>query len=528
LRQSWTAVVRGDTRSDPLRPRIADSVYNPGAISNRFDEPGGQQATMPHDEICYLSAVELLEHFRQKTLSPVEVTEEILGRIHQLNPALTAYITITGDLAVEQARAAEASYWKGDAIKPLAGIPISIKDLTLTRGIRTTRGSLLYENWVPDESAPFFERVIDAGAVILGKTNTPEYGWKGDSGNRITGPTHNPWKHGRTAGGSSGGAGAAVAAGLGPLAQGSDGAGSIRIPSSFCGIFGLKPSYGLVAMYPPSSTGDFSHMGPMTRTVRDAALLLNVTAGSDARDRLSWSSGIDYLEALNGEVAGLRVAWSPDLGYAPVEPEVREAAEAAAHRFVDLGCHVEEVNPGLPDPWDIVDTVWCSAMAGLHAGHLDEVRELIDPGRLAVIEKATEFSAVELLDATLRRNAYYESVRRFMDDYDILLTPTLPCTAFKAGDDHPGAVAGHPTTYLGWTPFTFPFNLTGQPAATVPCGFDTSGLPIGLQIVGRWHDDVTVLRAAAAFEEAAPWAQIRPDDAAIAREAGVDTPLMRS
>jgi aspartyl-tRNA(Asn)/glutamyl-tRNA(Gln) amidotransferase subunit A len=467
---------------------------------------------VPENDICFLSALDLRDRYRRRELSPVEVTEAVLARIDRLNPSLTAYVTVTSGMAREHAKTAERAYAAGEA-GPLAGIPISIKDLTPTRGIRTTRGSLLSADWVPDEDAPFVERVYAAGAVMLGKTNTPEFGWKGDSGNRVVGPTHNPWRQGRTAGGSSGGGAAAVAAGLGPLAQGSDGAGSIRIPCGFCGIFGLKPSFGLVPQYPPSAMGDLSHMGPMTRTVRDAALLFTVTAGADSRDRFSWSSGIDYLAALDRiDVAGLRVAWSPDLGYAPVDPAVRETTAAAARRFEDLGCHVEEVTPGLPNPWDIVDVIWASATAGTHHDDLAQVRERLDPGRVAVAEHGLTLTAADLASALLRRNTYALAMRTFMDPYDLLLTPTLPCTAFPAGHDHPGQIAGTPTTYLSWTAFTYPFNLTGQPAATVPCGFDASGLPIGLQIVGRWHDDVTVLRAAAAFETIAPWAHLRPPD----------------
>jgi aspartyl-tRNA(Asn)/glutamyl-tRNA(Gln) amidotransferase subunit A len=468
---------------------------------------------MSSDELCSLSALALREGYQSKRFSPVEVTEAILARIERLNPALTAYITVTGDLAMAQARAAERALADGDD-RPLTGIPISIKDLTPTNGVRTTRGSLIDPEWVPDFDAVFVERVLAAGAVMLGKTNTPEFGWKGDSGNRIVGPTHNPWRPGRTAGGSSGGAAAAVATGLGPLAQGSDGAGSIRIPAAFCGVFGLKPSFGLVPQYPPSAVGDLSHLGPITRTVRDAALLLDVVAGEHPRDRLSWSSGITYLAAIEAAPelpAGLRVAWSADLGSVPLEPAVREVVEAAAQRFTELGCIVEAVDPpaDLPDPWDIVHPLWAAAMAGLHHEDLADVRDRLDPGRLSVIERARSLSASAVVAAQLARHRYYEGMRRFMEEWDLLLTPALPITAFAAGDDHPGTVAGRPVEYLSWTPFTYPFNLTGQPAASVPCGV-VDGLPVGLQIVGRPHDDLGVLRAAAAVEAIAPWADTWP------------------
>jgi aspartyl-tRNA(Asn)/glutamyl-tRNA(Gln) amidotransferase subunit A len=239
--------------------------------------------------------------------------------------------------------------------------------------------------------------------------------------------------------------------------------------------------------------------------------MMNATGGEDPRDRNSWSSGVDYVAALdNVDLTGLRVAWTPDLGYAPVEPEVRAATEAAAKRFTELGCHVEEAHPGLGDPWEIVNTIWSSGMAAVHRERLHETRELLDPGLLAVVEEGLKFSAADLASAFLQRSNYFQAWRRFMEQYDLVLTPTLPCTAFPVGQDHPGQVDGHATTYLGWTTFTYPFNVTGQPAATVPCGFDSAGLPIGLQIVGRWRDDVGVLRAAAGFEAIAPWADRHP------------------
>ncbi len=462
------------------------------------------------DEIAYAAATDLVRGYAAGDLSPVEVTEATLARIDRLNSSLVAFVTVTADIALAAAREAEVAYARGTA-GPLAGVPISIKDITATRGVRTTRGSLLYRDFVPDEDAPFVERVLAAGAVMLGKTNTPELGWKGDSGNRLVGPTHNPWKHGRTAGGSSGGGAAAVAAGLGPLAQGTDGAGSIRIPASFCGVFGLKPSFGLVPNYPASAVGDLAHVGPMTRTVRDAALLMNATAGADPRDRLTWSSGVDYLTGIGNGIAGLRVAWSPDLGYASVAPGVRAAAERAAHHFEGLGCSLDEAHPDLPDPWDIEATIWEAAMAGVFRGRLDEVRDLLDPGLLRVVERGNVLAAADLAAAQQRRAATFDAWRRFMELYDLLLTPTLPVTAFAAGDDEPDRTDGRTdVTPLDWTTFTYPFNLTGQPAATVPCGFDADGLPVGLQIVGRFHDDATVLRGAAAFEAVAPWIDLKP------------------
>ena len=462
-------------------------------------------------DLCYLSALDLRKLYQRREVSPVEVTRAVLSHIDQIDSTINAFVTVTPEMALEQARAAELAYGNSETPPPLAGIPVSLKDLTPTKGIRTTRGSLLSKDWVPEFDAPIVERLYAAGVVLLGKTNTPERGWKGDSGNRVVGPAQNPWKHGRTAGGSSGGAAAAVAAGMGPLAQGTDGAGSVRIPSAFCGVFGMKPSWGLVPQFPPSLVELFSHVGPIARTVRDAALLLTVIAGADPRDRISLPLSPDFAADLEGGAGHLRVAWSADLGYASVDPEVRQIAAAAAARFSELGCRVEEDHPNLEDPWDsIVRVVWASGFAGAHLHDFDEVRDLLDPGLVAVIEEGHTFSAAELAAAYASRNDYYEGWRKFMQNYDLFLTPTLPVTAFSAGDDHPGQICGQPTTYLGWTKFTYPFNITGQPAATVPCGFAGNGLPVGLQIAGRWRDDLTVLRSAAAFEDLAPWSAHRP------------------
>ena len=465
-------------------------------------------------ELCYLPALDLRARYRRRELSPVAVAEAVLDRVDALQPRLNAFVTVTRDRAMQQARAAERAYRDGSA-GPLAGIPLSIKDLVATRGIRTTMGSLLHRDWVPDFDAPVVERLLAAGAVLLGKTNTPEFGWKGETSNRVSGTTHNPWRHGRTPGGSSGGAAAAVAAGLGPIAQGSDGAGSIRIPSCFSGIFGIKPSFGLVPQYPASAVELLSHIGPMTRTVRDTALMLGVMAGADPRDPHSWSPPHDYLEPLQGAperpAQPPRVAWSPNLGTAVVDPEVARVTAAAAQRFGELGYEVEEASPDVADPWQLINVMWCVGEAGVHGGRYPEVRDSLDPGLAAIIDTAHTYRALDLAAALRARHDYYHRMRAFMERYELLLTPTMPLPAFPAGLDKPERIG---TTELdaglSWTPFTYPFNLTGQPAATVPCGFTSDGLPVGLQIVGRRHADSTVLAAAAAFEVAHPWSHHRP------------------
>ena len=465
-------------------------------------------------DLCYLSALELRARYRRGELSPVEVVAAVLERSDRLQPRLNAFVTVTRELAEQQARAAEAAYRDGSA-GPLAGIPLSIKDLVPTKGIRTTMGSLLSQDWVPDFDAPVVERLLAAGAVLLGKSNTPEYGWKGETSNRVTGTSHNPWRHGRTPGGSSGGGAAAVAAGLGPLAQGSDGAGSIRIPCCFCGLFGLKPSFGLVPQYPASAVELLSHVGPMTRTVRDAALMLGVMAGSDDRDPHTWSRPRDFLAELQAlparGAAGTRVAWSPDLGSATVDPEVAALTATAARRFADLGYAVEQATPPVGDPWELINVIWGTGEGAVHGDRFGAVREQLDPGLAQVIDDAHEVSGLQLAAALRARLDYYHRMRAFMQRYELLLTPTMPLPAFPAGLDRPQRIGDTALDAgLSWTPFTYPFNVTGQPAATVPCGFTEAGLPVGLQIVGRRRADLAVLAAAAAYEAAHPWADRRP------------------
>ena len=462
-------------------------------------------------DLCYLSAAELSRLYSERRVSPVEVTRAVLQRIDRLNPTLNAFVTVTPERALDDAIRAEQAYMAGGDVPYLAGIPYSLKDLTPTKGIRTTKGSLLFKDWVPDFDTPIVERLTSAGGVLLGKTNTPELGWKGESTNPVVGSTRNPWNLDRTPGGSSGGASAAVAAGMGPLAQGTDGAGSIRIPASFAGIFGFKASFGLVPYHPPSAVEALAHVGPMSRDGSDAAMMLNVMAGPDWRDRNSLDARpVDYLESCNGDIRGMRIAWSPDLGFASVDPEVLEIVARAVEAFRELGCEVTEVNPGFEDPWQPLSVIWATGMASGHKDDFSRVRDQLDQGRVAVVEEGFGYNALDLTAAHSYKAAFAEQLLGFVDQYDLLLTPTVPVTAFNVGQDQPGQVSGKQTTYLSWTPFTYVCNLTGQPAASVPCGFASDGLPVGLQIIGRWRDDVGVLRAAAAFESMRPWSERRP------------------
>lgn len=459
--------------------------------------------------MVYTPATELRERYRRRELSPVEVVEAVLARQERLNPVLNAFLSVTPDLALEAARAAERAYAGEGKPGLLAGVPISIKDNHPLSGVRWTGGSLLHTDRIADSDSLFVERVKRAGGAIIGKTNLPEGGWKGASTNRLGEPARNPWDLSRTPGGSSSGAAAAVASGIGPLAQGGDGAGSIRIPAGFCGLFGFKASYGTIA-YPGTATTQMAHAGPLTRTVRDGALLLATAAGKDVRDRLSYDAGIDFLAACEGGIEGLRIAWSPDLGYAAVDPEVAEITARAAAGLSELGAHVEEASPGLDDPLNILDGLWEPSQAAGHQDDFDEVRDMLDPGRAAIIERGLTMRATDVIRALQRRDDYHDAMQRFMSGYDLLVTPQLPVTAFPVELDYPPEIAGRPMTYLGWTAFTYPFNLTGQPAATIPCGFASDGLPVALQFVGRWRGDATVLRAAAAYEDAFPWAQHHP------------------
>jgi aspartyl-tRNA(Asn)/glutamyl-tRNA(Gln) amidotransferase subunit A len=459
----------------------------------------------PENEIAFMSALELKAAYERRELSPVDVTEELLERIEERDGPVGAFVLRSDEVARDQAKRAELAYREGRP-RALEGVPVSIKDLAPTRGIRTMRGSRLYENWVPDFDAPVVERLRDAGSVFLGKTNTPEFGWKGDSGSRVGPPTRNPFDLSRTAGGSSGGAAAAVATGLGPLAQGGDGGGSIRIPASFCGVFGLKPTFGTVPAYPASAVEQLNHMGPLSRTVRDAALFLDVTAGTDVRDRTSFPKRVEsFVAACEGDVRGLRIAWSEGLSGGSPEPDVRDIALAAARVFEDFGCVVEEADPDLPDVNKPIGDLFCGGYAGMLAAGWDEVKDELDQGLRAAVEHGMTLSGAEVAAAHMARLDVYDRMRRFFERYDLLLCPTVSVPPFTAGDDHPETINGVPQESYSWLWFTATFNLSGNPAATVPAGLNEAGLPIGLQIVGPLHADALVMRAAACFEAARPW-----------------------
>jgi aspartyl-tRNA(Asn)/glutamyl-tRNA(Gln) amidotransferase subunit A len=463
-------------------------------------------------DLPWRSAQELAALIRAKQVSPVEVVEALLARIERLNSALNCYATVTAEEARDAAVAAEVEVVTGETLGPLHGVPVSIKDLLFTRRVLTTGGSRLFADHVPEEDSVCVERLKGAGAIIVGKTTTPEFGHKAVTDSPLLGITRNPWNPALTPGGSSGGAGAAVAAGLGPLAVGTDGGGSIRIPAAFCGIYGLKPSFGRVPQFPGFPGWEtLSHTGPLTRTVRDAALMLDVIAGPDDRDRHSLpAAGRSYLEACEGGIAGLSVAWSPDLGYARLDPEVAELCAAAAERFESFGGHVEVVSPSWEDPEEIFRVMVGAETWSAWGDRLEADGEKMDRSLRALMKFGAGVTAEQYLRAMRRRQDLWTEVQRFLARFDLLITPTVAVPPFEVGRPGLNEVNGQPSSPLGWTPFCFPFNLTGQPAATVPVGFTRAGLPVGLQIVGRRHADHTVLAASAAFEAAQPWADRRP------------------
>ena len=464
-------------------------------------------------EICAMPATDLAAAVRAGEISPVDVVQAVSDRMDSVEPVLHAFCTPTLDLARQQAADLADRIAAGEEVGPLAGVPVGIKDLVATKGIRTAMGSRAYEAFVPDEDDIVVERLKAADAIIIGKTNVPEFGYSGVGHNPVFETTRNPWNPAMTPGGSSAGSGAAVAAGMGPIAVGSDGGGSVRIPSAHCGLFGMKASMGRVPLYPGcrderypgvSSWESLEHIGPMTRTVADSALMLSVMAGPDPRDRHTIpTSDVDWIGCLSGDIQGLRVAFSPDLGYVAVDPAVREVVQNAVTVFEeDLGCHVEQADPGFDDPY--------AAFWGIVALDTDlrGMRRLAAENEMSphLVEfLARPWTAEDLTDAVMTRKAVNNKMWRFMADYDLLLTPTLTVPPFPVHMQGPEKVDGRMVPSFQWLSFTLPINMTGQPAATVPAGWTQDGLPVGLQIVGRHLQDETVLRAAAAFEAAAPW-----------------------
>jgi aspartyl-tRNA(Asn)/glutamyl-tRNA(Gln) amidotransferase subunit A len=461
-------------------------------------------------ELNWKRATKLVKGYARRKFSPVEVTKACLAQIARHDGPLNAMCGVHEEEALAQAQAAEARWMRREPQGPVDGVPVLVKDLLLVRGWKTLRGSKTIDPgqaW--DHDAPSVARLRECGAVLLGQTTTPEFGWKGVTDSPLTGITRNPWDPSRTPGGSSGGSAVAAAAGYAPLTLGTDGGGSIRIPAGFTGIFGLKPSFGRVPAWPLSPFGTVAHVGPMTRSVGDAALLMNVIARPDPRD---WHSlpydGRDYTAELTGKIKGLRIAYSPRLAGADVDPEIARLVEDAVAVLAKLGAVVEEADPGFEDPASCFRTLWWAGTRSLLGKLPKEKRALLDPQLADVVQQAKSITLDDYLDAVKARGLLGTQMRQFMERYDLLVTPTLPIPAFAAGKLSP--VDDGTGKWVNWTPFSYPFNLTQQPAASVPCGFTSAGLPAGLHMIGRMFDDSTVLRACHAYERETEWSRRRP------------------
>jgi amidase len=469
------------------------------------------------EELCFTPAARLVALFARRTLSPLEVMQAVLARLERVNPRLNAYCTVAAEQALDAARRATAAVRRRGRLGALHGVPVSIKDLTPTKGIRTTWGSRIYEHHVPTEDALVVERLKAAGAIVVGKTNTPEFGAGANTFNELFGPTRNPWNPALTCGGSTGGGAVALATGLGPLAQGSDLGGSLRLPASFCGVVGFRTSPGCVPVHPTTLAWDpWSVQGPMARTVGDVALMLAAIAGPDPRAPLSYPVDTRaFLGAVRRpSVKGLRVAWGGDLGVTPIDDEVRAICRKAADVFRRLGARLDEAHPDYTDLEQIVMTSRAASMVARHEDKLPKWRDRMQENLVKNIEQGLRLTPSEIGRAERLRTELWHRVRTFQERYDLLLTPTAPVPPFPVElRSGPTEINGTPMrNYIQWALLTYAFTVVGLPAISVPCGFTKSGLPVGLQIVGRWRDEAGVLRAAAAFEAAQPWAHLRPPD----------------
>ena len=449
------------------------------------------------------SAEALTRAYRRGRLSPVEATEAALGRIERHDDKVKAFLFVDREGALTSARASEARWRTGTPLGPLDGIPATIKDVVLAKGWTTRFGSRTTPERPSEIDAPCTARLRESGAVLLGLTSSPEFGWKAVTDSPLCGVTRNPWDLSRTPGGSSGGAAAAAVLGMGTLHIGSDGGGSIRIPSGFTGLVGHKPSFGRVPAYPLSPFGTVSHVGPMARSVTDAALMLKVISGPDARDGYAlppWRR--DPRSGLDDGIVGLRIAFSPDLGYARVDPEIARAVAAAVETLADLGAEVEQVEPPFDPPIEIFKTHWYAGAARRFEQIDPARRDQVDPGFREIAEAGAQIPLLDYLEAVARREQLSSTMRQFHERHDLLVTPTLPIPAFPAGREL--ADPDRETRWIDWASFSYPFNLTQQPACTVPCGLTEAGLPIGLQFVGSRYDDALVLQAARAYESTRP------------------------
>jgi amidase len=466
-------------------------------------------------DLPFTPAVELVRMYRARRVSPLEVVQTLLARIEAVNPTVNAIVTAAREAALWQARRATASLKRGAALPPLFGVPVAIKDVTPTAGLRTTHGSKLFEDHVPTEDALVVQRLRAAGAIVLGKTNTPEFAFGPNTTNAVFGATRNPWDLTKTAGGSSGGSAAALATGMCPLAEGTDLGGSLRGPASFCGVVGFRTTPGLIPRHPSVLAWDsYSVEGPMARTIADIGLMLSVMAGPDDRAPLSYDVDVRQFTtaARAPSVKGWRLAWTPDFGgLVTIDDEVRGLVERAMSVFRSLGAHVEAATADMRDVPEIVRLSRGLLMVARHADKLPEHRAVLQEGLVENTEQGLALSSRDVARGELLRTAQWQRVREFLDDRELWLTPTMAVPAFPIEHPHVMEVNGRPLGKGMQRSFlTYAFSVLGLPAISIPCGFTRSGLPVGLQIVGKRHGEAAVLRAAAAFEAAQPWAERVP------------------
>jgi len=458
-----------------------------------------------------LSVVELLSRYRRRKLSPVETVRTVLDRIDRYDGVVNAWCCVDAEGALARARESEARWMAGAPRGLLDGVPVGIKDNLLVAGMPARFGSKLTSDAPSKDDAPAVARLREQGAIVIGKTTMPEFGWKAVTDSPLTGVTRNPWDTRMTPGGSSGGAAAAVVLGMGNIHLGTDGGGSIRIPAAFSGCYGLKPTRARVPAWPTSPLGTLAHVGTLTRSVADAALALTIMAAPDARDVYAWTSPApDVRVGLEDGIGGIKVAYSPRLKYAKrLDPEIETAVAAAVRVFADLGAHVEEADPELEgDPIAVWDTLWWSSFATLLASYGERVQAEAEPGLVAAAARGLATPVGDYIRAQLKRADVHGVFARFFERYDLLLTPSMPRAAFEVGHVVPPSREWG-EAWTQWCPFTYPFNLTQQPAASIPCGLTREGLPIGLQIVGAIGADALVLRASRAFEQARPFGALK-------------------
>ena len=468
-------------------------------------------------ELCFLTAGELARRIRARALSSEELMRAHLEQIERVNPKVNALVTLLPERALEGARAADRRVRAGDAVGPLHGLPIAHKDLMPTAGIRTTFGSPIYRDHVPDQDGLLVERVRAAGAILIGKTNTPEFGAGSQTFNPVFGVTRNPWDLDKTCGGSSGGAAAALAAGMLPIADGSDFGGSLRNPASFCNVVGLRPSAGRVPSWPAVNAWfSLPVLGPMARTVEDAALLLSAIAGPDRRAPLSIAEpGSVFAQPLARDFRGVKVAWSADFGGLPVDPRVAEVLQGGRAVLEAIGLIVEDAAPDLREADEVFRVLRAWSFELNYGALLDTHRAQMKDTVIWNIEEGRKLSGPQLGRAEVKRSELYQRVRAFMEQYAFLAAPVVQVPPFDVSQPWVKSINGVSlTTYLDWMKSCYQISATGLPAISVPCGFTREGLPVGLQLIGGPQDDLGVLQLAYAFQEATGLWKRRPPVAA--------------